>query len=229
MKIWAFIPAGGAGSRMGARTPKQYLDLDGAPLIAHGVAALRSVARVDAVVVGVSESDVRWKSLRLEIDAVTPPGAERADTVLNGLRRLIQLGDDEDWVMVHDAVRPLVAVDDVERLIDEAKRSPHGALLAVPVHDTVKVAGAAREVVQTLDRGRLWRAATPQMFPLGALFRALSHCIENGYPVTDECGAMERMGHAPRIVRCRDDNIKITTPADLAFARWVKSACGSGS
>ena len=121
--------------------------------------------------------------------------------------------------MVHDAVRPCVEVADIERVVAAARRGPHGAILGAPVSDTLKQAGPDGSIAGTVDRNRLWRAFTPQVFPLGRLRAALRSAIESGCTVTDEAQAMERAGARPLLVEGSQGNIKITRPEDLALAR----------
>ena len=146
-------------------------------------------------------------------------GAERRDSVVNALEYLRSVAADDDLVMVHDAVRPCVTVADVERVVAAARRHIHGAILAAPVCDTLKRAGPEGSIADTVDRSRLWRAFTPQVFPLGRLRAALRSAMERGRVVTDEAQAMECAGARPLLVEGSPGNIKITRPEDLALAR----------
>ena len=220
LKTWAFVAAGGAGRRMAAGVPKQYLALGGREILRHAIERLASHPAIDGVVVGISEADPHFSRLAdLPVCAVTRAGAERADTVLAGLGAMTSFADDADWVMVHDAARPLLRHRDIDSLL--AARGGDGALLAMPLTDTVKFADAHGRVERTVDRSRLWRAATPQLFPLGTLRDALAAAIAAGVEVTDEAAAMERAGFRPALVSCGPDNIKITSPGDLPLAEWL--------
>lgn len=220
--IWAIIPAAGAGLRMQAAAPKQYLPLLGRPVIFHTLERLCGYARLRGVLVGIAAGDPHWCALGpvvLEKFLGTYEGGSvRAQTVLNGLVALSAHARDEDWVMVHDAVRPCVRHTDLDTLVDAAVASPDGVLLAVPVADTVKRADQQNRVLETVPRAALWRALTPQMFRLGKLREALTMVLANNEDITDESAAMERAGAHPRLVEGSPDNIKITLPTDLALA-----------
>ena len=146
-------------------------------------------------------------------------GAERRDSVLNALDHLSTIAPDDALALVHDAVRPCVEVEDIERVVAAARREPDGAVLAAPVSDTLKRAGPEGSIAGTVDRSGLWRALTPQVFPLGRLRAALRDSVASGCPVTDEAQAMERAGARPVLVEGSPGNIKITRPEDLALAR----------
>ncbi len=230
---WAVVPAAGTGSRMGAEIPKQYLPLCGRPVIEHTLRRLASVEGIGGIVVAVGENDSWWP--RLQMGLVKPlisvtGGAERCHSVLNALDELKRRGE-EGWVLVHDAARPCVRVADIERLISAVEGRTTGGLLGTPVSDTVKRTDGRGEVLSTVDREGLWRAFTPQMFPLGPLYRALGDAVARGERVTDEASAMELAGHAPLMVEGHADNIKITRPADLAMAEFFlrqqeRESCG---
>ena len=126
---------------------------------------------------------------------------------------------ENDWVLVHDAARPNLAESDLHKLLHTLRDDPVGGLLAVPVRDTLKLAGVDGRVSSTPDRSRFWQAYTPQMFRLGALHNALSDALAAGATITDEASAMEWAGQAPRLVEGRSDNIKVTRPEDLEFLR----------
>jgi 2-C-methyl-D-erythritol 4-phosphate cytidylyltransferase len=137
---------------------------------------------------------------------------------MNGLLTLEQRAEPDDWVLVHDAVRPCVRTSDIERLIDLLSDHPTGGLLGLPVRDTMKRCGVNEEVMETLNREGLWHAQTPQMFRLEPLRRAIEHSLRNDVFVTDEAQAMELTGCTPRIVEGHADNIKITRRVDMSLA-----------
>jgi 2-C-methyl-D-erythritol 4-phosphate cytidylyltransferase len=147
-------------------------------------------------------------------------GAERGQSVRNGLEALREWAGPDDWVLVHDAVRPCLCTEDLDRLLAELDDDPVGGLLAVPVRDTLKQADATGRVATTVDRAQLWHALTPQMFRLGLLCDALQSALARGLRVTDEAAAMEAAGFSPRLVEGRADNVKITRPEDLALAEF---------
>lgn len=219
--FWAVIPAAGSGNRMGTAMPKQYLELAGRTVIEHTLERFTSHPLISGIVVALAERDKTWSSLSL---ASTRPlitvtgGEDRHLSVLSALRRLGEMAHPTDWVLVHDAARPCLRRSDLDRLIAMLQEHPVGGLLGVPVSDTLKRIDARGDVVETLARDGVWRAQTPQMFRLAALTRALEAAVADGIAVTDEAGAMEYAGHAPRMVEGHVDNIKITAPGDLALA-----------
>ncbi|MDX1251075.1 MAG: 2-C-methyl-D-erythritol 4-phosphate cytidylyltransferase [Gammaproteobacteria bacterium] len=219
---WAVIPAAGIGARMGAAIPKQYLPLHGGTVIERTVQRFLSHPRISGVVVVIAPDDVHWPRTPLHGGAsslfAVEGGAERYHSVLNGLMWLAGMARPHDWVLVHDAARPCIRHEDIDRLIATLADHPVGGLLGVPVADTVKRADSEGNILETVPRAGLWRALTPQMFRLGDLTSALKHVVENNLAVTDEAAAMELAGHAPRMVEGHADNIKITVPQDLALA-----------
>lgn len=226
-RCFALIPAAGTGIRMGADTgPKQYLLLGRKTMLEHALEALLADARVERAFAVVAPSDTRWQTLGIadaRVEFVPVGGATRAESVRNGLLALATRYDDNDRVLVHDAARPCLARADLARLMDAVADDDEGGLLAVPMTDTLKRADGDR-VAATLDRASLWRAQTPQLFRCGSLRAALAASADED--VTDEASAMERAGHAPRLVPGSTSNLKITTPADLAIARAVLAEQG---
>jgi len=222
--IWALIPAGGQGRRMQAAAPKQYLPLLGHPVILHTLERLCTHPRIQGVLVGVSRDDQHWQTLAADLKHLPKflgyysGGETRAHTVLNGLKELAQRAKPDDWVLVHDAVRPCVRYGDIDKLISAVGEGEEGGLLAFPVSDTVKRVDNVGRVIETVSREGLWRAATPQMFRIKALTHALEKAMKTGKEITDEAFAMEAAGRHPRVVACHTDNIKITLPEDLALA-----------
>jgi 2-C-methyl-D-erythritol 4-phosphate cytidylyltransferase len=222
-RLWAVVPAAGVGRRMGASTPKQYLDLAGRTVIEHTLGVLLGEARIAAVVVALDPDDAHWPGISLAGDPRirrVAGGRERCHSVLSALDLLWAMAAPDDRVLVHDAARPCLRAEDLDRLIAELADDPVGGILAVSVRDTMKRAGPDGRIDATLDRSRLWHAYTPQLFGLAALREALRNAIAAGDLVTDEASAMERMGLAPRLVEGHADNLKITRPEDLALARF---------
>ncbi len=221
--FWAVIPAAGVGARMRADRPKQYLPLAGRTLLEHTLDCFLGHPGLRGLVLALGRDDPYWPSLACAGDPRierAEGGAQRAGSVLNALLRLEQLGAaPDDWVLVHDAARPNLARDDLDRLLGELGGDPVGGLLAVPARDTIKLAGADGKVARTLDRQLIWLALTPQMFRLGALRRALERGLASGAAITDEASAMELAGAAPRLIEGRADNLKVTRPEDLDWLR----------
>lgn len=221
--FWVVIPAAGIGSRMRADRPKQYLQLAGRTILEHTLDCFLDHPRLKGLVLSLAADDPFWPALPCATDPRiqrVEGGAERADSVLAGLLRLVELGAQEgDWVLVHDAARPNLARSDLDRLLAELADDPVGGLLAVPARDTLKRIGADGRVAETVDRSLIWQAYTPQMFRFAALHRALADALVAGVAVTDEASALEWAGQAPKLVEGRADNLKITRPEDLEWLR----------
>ena len=214
---------------MGMSMPKQYLPLLGKTVIEHALDRLSSHPRIAGVVVVIAPGDTHWQAIALARGNAGRPapiiaagGVERYHSVLNGLRKLAEIAQPHDWVLVHDAARPCIRHADVDTLINTFinNGTDHavGGLLGVPVSDTVKRADHAGNIVETVNRHGLWRAMTPQMFRLEVLTHALHYAVTQHLPVTDEAAAMELCGFAPRMIEGHADNIKITLPQDLVLA-----------
>jgi len=219
--LWAVVPAAGGGARMRADRPKQYLPLLGRAMLLHTLERLGRYPRLRGMVVGIAADDAYWQTLAAEIPNLLRTyvgGAERAHTVLSGLRELETYAEPDDWVLVHDAARPCVRHADIDTLLLAIAGHADGGLLALPLSDTVKRADHNGCSQETVARIGLWRALTPQVFRLAALRAALESAIAEGVEITDEASAMEFSGARPRLVPGHADNIKITVPADLALA-----------
>jgi 2-C-methyl-D-erythritol 4-phosphate cytidylyltransferase len=228
--IWAVVPAAGAGRRFGADLPKQYADIAGRPLLRWTLERLAAVPQVDGLVVVLAADDPHWPGWsgidgKRVLTAVG--GAERADSVLSGLRALPSAVSNEDFVLVHDAARPCVRPEDIGKLIDQASAGD-GGLLAAPVRDTLKRSRDGRQADETVPRSELWRALTPQMFRRGPLTRALADAIAQERKPTDEAQAIEWAGGRPTLVEGAEDNLKVTTARDLALAAWLLGEAGKG-
>ena len=219
-RCFALVPCAGSGSRAGSFNPKQYEPVAGQPLVAHTLAALSRVARIEATLVVLAPDDEQFEEdlpglagERLWLAKVG--GASRAETVANGLNELRARGaQPQDWVLVHDAARCMIRPEWVDRLIDACADDEVGGLLALPLADTLKDELDGR-VGATLPRAGKWAAQTPQMFRLGLLAPALAFA---GEQVTDEASAVEALGHRPQLVRGDFENFKVTWPGDFALA-----------
>ena len=225
-KMWALIPCGGSGSRAGAGTPKQYRVIAGKPMVMHTLAAFAAVDRLTGVIVATASEDAALNDLfKDDFFIAAQAGNTRAVTVFNGLNVLLEQGaSPADWVLVHDAVRCLITPEQINSLIDACKNDDVGGLLALPLPDTLKSERSGR-VADTLERDDKWLAQTPQMFRIGALLNALDVAgdLSNtaNAMITDESSAMERLGHAPKLVRGSAQNFKVTYPEDFALAEAV--------
>lgn len=206
---------------MGSERPKQYLPLAGKSLIEHALAPLLSAPWIAGVMVVLPAGDSLFAQLAVAKDPrvkTIAGGPTRAGSVLAGLRAVAAIAGEQCTVLVHDAARPCVTREELERLRDAA-RGDAGGLLALPMSDTVKRAEGEHSAA-TIDRRELWRAQTPQLFRLGVLRAALESAQARGLEITDEASAMEAAGHRPRLVRGRESNIKVTYPGDLALAEY---------
>lgn len=226
----AIVPAAGSGSRMGAECPKQYLPLADRPLMWHALATLVAVPRIARVCVVLSPQDewwetLDWSTLGAKLQVLRVGGATRADSVGNALAALAAEVSPDDWMLVHDAARACISTAQVEALIDTLVDDPVGGILAQPVADTLKRSDAAGRVAATVSREAMWQAQTPQMFRHGLLTRALAA----SRAVTDEAGAIEALGLAPRLVAADATNFKITYPQDMQLAELILRARHMGA
>jgi len=228
-QFWAIVPAAGVGKRMLADRPKQYLTLQNKTVIEHTLDKLLSLDEITGVVLSISETDEYWPVLNYHSEKpifIANGGKERSDSVLNALTLLNnELSESTNtWVLVHDAARPCVRSDDIQKLITQGSLTDDGGLLALPVRDTMKRSVQAssdqtEKVKQTVERDGLWHALTPQMFKLNILFKALQEARKNNSTITDDASAMELAGYKPMLVEGHEDNIKITRAFDLQLAK----------
>ena len=219
--IWAIIPAAGVGRRMAISQPKQYLQLEGKTILEHSLDKLSSCEAVAGVAVGIADNDAYWHKLEISHENLLGTyvgGAQRIHTVLKGLEYISKWAAKDDWVMVHDAVRPCVEVADIDLLIERAMQLKCSAILATPVIDTVKKLNQNGVIETTLNREELMLAATPQLFPIALLQRALELALAQNILSTDESAAVEMLGELPLAIATRRSNIKITTAEDLQIA-----------
>lgn len=224
-ELWCVVPAAGRSTRVGGDVPKQYLPIGGKPLLLHTLERLATHPRIAGLMLALAPDDRRWpgiSGLSGKPVLTTSGGGERADSVLAGLHALGEKVEKMQFVLVHDAARPCVAHADISRLL-ELGVPAGGGLLAAPMRDTLKRADAQGRVAATEPREGRWRALTPQLFRYGELVAALESARTAGIAVTDEAMAMERAGFAPLLVAGSDDNIKVTTRADLALAEFLLS------
>jgi len=221
-KYWAVVPSAGVGRRMGAAIPKQYLEINNKAVIEYALDCLLSHPTINGLVMAMHPDDNCWAEISLHAErpfSIVDGGEERCHSVLNALSFLLEKVDANDWVLVHDAARPCLRHEDIDRLIEQASKDV-GGILAVPVRDTMKRADAEQHINETVDRNQLWHALTPQMFRLGQLHEALTQALNSNALVTDEALAMELAGYKPLLVEGHADNIKITRPEDLALAEF---------
>jgi 2-C-methyl-D-erythritol 4-phosphate cytidylyltransferase len=232
-RLYALIPAGGGGSRAGLAVPKQYQALLGRPVIVHTIKRLASALPLAGMFVAIAPGDEHYAraiGTRPGVEPLPCGGPTRAATVANALAMLASRCASDDWILVHDAARPCVPAEALQRLVETLDGDPVGGLLAVPVADTLKHGEADADeprVVRTEDRRQLWQAQTPQMFRYGVLARA---CTEPGaIEATDESSLVERLAARgactmPRLVIGSRANLKITWPEDFALAAAILAA-----
>ncbi|MBU2709770.1 2-C-methyl-D-erythritol 4-phosphate cytidylyltransferase [Zooshikella sp. WH53] len=223
-QYWVIVPAAGIGKRMGQKCPKQYLQLGQYTILEHTLRRLLTFPYFTKIVVALAAGDAYAKQLSILDDPKiikVVGGKERADSVLAGLTALKAQSSVNDWVLVHDVVRPCVRHSDLQQLISILSDHPVGGLLGVRVVDTIKRTSEQGVIEQTIDRHLLWRAFTPQMFRFQLLCDSLQQALVNKVKgITDEASAIEHAGFQPLMVEGAEDNIKITRPADLALAAF---------
>ena len=218
MKTTAIIVAAGSGSRFRSKTPKQFLELAGKPVVAHAIDRFQSASSIDSIVVVLAEDRVDgFHHTASKLFAVVAGGATRAESVMQGL---IASGG-ADIVAVHDGARPFVTEDEIDRTVAKAVETGAACLVA-PVTDTIKTI-RGDEISGTLDREKLRRALTPQVFRKEVLQQAFE-LGDLSEAVTDECYLVEKLGHPIAFVEGSSRNIKITNPEDLIMAATIARA-----
>ncbi|MCL0039430.1 2-C-methyl-D-erythritol 4-phosphate cytidylyltransferase [Nitrospinaceae bacterium] len=217
MKVGAIIPAAGRGKRIGALVPKQFLEIQGKPLLHHTLTVFASCKLIDYVVLVMSRTDVDemgedWLNRYEIVREVVVGGEQRQDSVYNGFN---SLEEGTDIVVVHDGVRPFTTPQMIIATVEAAQQ--HGAAItAIPVSDTVKQA-ADGFVKQTVSRDGLWRVQTPQAFQCRLLQQAFKKAKKDSYYGTDEGSLVEYLGERVKIVPGSELNIKITRKEDLVL------------
>jgi len=224
-KLWAIIPAAGIGQRMQSEVPKQYLRINAKTLLEHTIAVLLSYPGIEKIVVAVAKNDIRWPNIekRLATDNITTVigGQERYHSVYAALLMLRDIAHIDDWIIIHDAVRPCLRHEDLDRLISAVSDHAVGGLLGVKVRDTLKRTDALGRVINTIDRSNVWQAQSPQIFRMGKLLAALEKVINEQLIITDDASALEFLGEEPLMIEGHPDNIKVTQPEDLIIAERI--------
>jgi 2-C-methyl-D-erythritol 4-phosphate cytidylyltransferase len=230
MQVFAILPAAGLGTRMAASQPKQFLELSGLPILIHSLRAFAAAPRVTAIYVAVRKSEMERVEAQIAEHSgeaglagrvrVVEGGDSRQESVAHALAALDSAED--DVVLVHDAVRPLIDVATIERTIDAVME--HGAaIVGLPAIDTVKQVERTAHgalITSTIPREYVVLAQTPQGFRSGLLRRAFAEATADGFVGTDEASVVERAGHAVAVVPGSQVNLKITQPGDLALAEF---------
>jgi len=226
MHVTAIVPAAGGGTRMKAGLPKQYLPLVGVPLLTRTLQVLWASECLDGLILVVPPGDEErcrreiLAPFRISVDAVVPGGEDRQASVYAGL---LHARAETDLILVHDGARPFVTPAVVRAAVTAAAEFG-GAVVAVPVTDTIKVADRDGWLVETPERGRLWAAHTPQVFRAGLFREAHALALRDGFRTTDDSALVERLGHPVRLVPGSPENLKITTTADLLLADQILRA-----
>jgi 2-C-methyl-D-erythritol 4-phosphate cytidylyltransferase len=226
--VTAIIPAAGAGVRFGGAVKKQFIALNGLPILSHTLRALAASRALSAIIVVVPPGEeLRGRKAlelaRIDLETeVVPGGQARQDSVYIGLQRAKA---ETDLVLIHDGVRPFVSREVVLATIEAAKEWG-AAIAAVPVIDTIKRVDTDGFVVETLQREQLWAVQTPQVFRYALLMRAHRAIREGGIVATDDAALVERIGGMVKVVRGSYENLKITSEEDLPLAdlilkRWM--------
>lgn len=221
VKLWAVIPAAGAGKRFSQTQLKQYLKIAGSTVLEHSVAALYQLPLAGCVIAIAAEDEVA-QSLTFQYPvSFCLGGQERMDSVLAGLESLKQYAHPDDYVLVHDAARPCLHHEQMKKITDFCQTGQDAAIIAVPVRDTLKKADHSSMIEATVSREQLWQAQTPQIVKFSILYQALQYVVENKLLVTDEASALEYLKVPVQLIQGRSDNIKITYPEDLALAKLI--------
>jgi 2-C-methyl-D-erythritol 4-phosphate cytidylyltransferase len=228
----ALVPAAGRGLRMGTSTPKQFLMLGGLPVLVHALRVLEAAASISEIILAVPESDRDYCQREIvsrhrltKITRVVPGGAQRQDSVRLALEAMPEAAE---IALVHDAVRPFLTVDLVNRVIASAAKEG-AAIVAIPMRDTVKQVDDGGFIQNTVDRRHLWLAQTPQAFRRGLLQEAHRKAALEGFRGTDDAQLIEWLGYRVAIVEGNSENIKMTRPEDLAIGEAIlASRTGKG-
>ncbi len=226
MQVFAILPAAGLGTRMAGPQPKQFLELDGIPILIHSLRAFAAVERVTAIYVAVRKTEMERVQAQVAEYGfagkarVVEGGDNRQESVANALAALHAA--DDDIVLVHDAVRPLIDAATIERTID-AVAAQGAAIVGLPAVDTIKQVERTAHgalITSTIPREFVVLAQTPQGFRYGLLKRAFAEATADGFVGTDEASVVERAGHPVAVVHGSQVNLKITQPGDLELAEF---------
>ncbi|MDQ8039892.1 MAG: 2-C-methyl-D-erythritol 4-phosphate cytidylyltransferase [Rickettsiella sp.] len=223
VNYFAIIPAAGIGTRMKNVMPKQYLRMKGKSILEYTLTPLLNYSKFKKCILVIHKEDKHWISLKFSHPKLITAwgGKERCNSVLNGLHTLKPFIKENDWVVVHDGVRPFLHHSDINRLIDGIGNDTIGGLLGLPLKNTIKRIDDSHHVLGTLNRKQIWEALTPQMFRYQWLLKALNSAIDKQQTITDEANAIELLGKHPKIIEGRSDNIKITDPCDLTLFDYL--------
>ena len=225
----AIIPAAGDSSRYSGEVPKQFLRVDGRTVLELSIKPLLDFSECLGLCVLVPPQDQHHKALKITDNPrifVVEGGASRIDSVAKGVKFWQQSELSYDYILIHDAARPCLRSSDVQQLLDSIEGEVDGVVLGIPCSDTIKkVSAKGSLILNTLDRSKLWRAFTPQIFRKEVL---LKNTLEEniGEEFTDEASLVEANGGKLKMVKGFEDNIKLTFPEDLGLIRSILSSQG---
>lgn len=222
MRITAIVPAAGRGVRLDPSMPKQFIEIEGKPILIHTLSALERVDRIDDIIISAHSSEITLIKKLIQdfgikrVTEVVAGGTERTQSVRNAFNRI----ESADYVLIHDAVRPFIT-DQAFIDIINAGILHHAVISAIPVTDTVKLVDKDNMITMNVDRNGLWLAQTPQVFQYSVLAEAYLKYDKHPVDVTDEAGIVELAGIKVKVMAGSILNIKITTEADLKLGRLI--------
>lgn len=224
-KIFSLIVAAGKGSRFGSTIPKQYTPVQGKTIVEQSVKALACSEQIHHVYLVIASDDTVARNLDFPVPVTyVEGGVERWQSVQAGVEAIFDAGAEaEDLILIHDAARPCVLAKHIDSVIEAARLHPYGAILGVPVADTLKKVDSAGNIQATIDRSGLWQAQTPQVFRAAKLRQVLSYVEQHDLMITDEASAFEALGHPIKIVAGNNQNLKLTYAEDLILIETILS------
>ncbi len=232
MSIVAILPAAGMGTRMGADSPKQFRLLDGVPVVVFTLRRLAASPLISSFLISTRADEIEALNQKINAEHLSRPvrvlagGDTRQESVA---KALAEVPGGAEWILVHDAVRPLVTREQVERVINEARHC-RAAILGIPAMDTVKevkrtsLPEDVALITATIPRERVVLAQTPQVFEAALLREAFARAAEDGFIASDEASLVERLGYDVHVVLGSERNLKITRPGDLDIAEFYLSS-----
>lgn len=231
--ITAIIPAAGIGQRMKSNCPKQYLTIGNSSVLEYSIQYLLSHQDIKKIIIVLNQNDNYFSMSKLSKNnniMITTGGQTRAESILEGLKLVKK---ESNWILIHDAVRPCLNLNDLSRLILSLKNNKIGSILATQAKDTMKVTKSINNktvIVKTIPRKNLWHALTPQIFHHNLLKKCLQNVIniKTAINITDESLVLEYYRYYPEVVVGSSSNIKITTPEDLEFAKFYLKTKNQG-
>lgn len=223
-KVIAIVPAAGIGKRMLSDIPKQYIRINGQTIIEHSLKVLIQHSKINNIIVIINKHDKTFhrlpisKNKKLNVIIIKKKN-KRCHSVYLGVKIAAKYFGMNNWVLIHDAVRPCVKNEDISKLLSFCFQNI-GSILAIPIFNTIKYSFNKNTIDYTVPRNFLWQALTPQLFPIKLLIRCLNKTIKKHIFITDESSALEYCGYKPHLVIGKSCNIKITTQEDLNLAKF---------